>query len=249
MPIPTHSVSLASGQVVLIDPQDHADLMSRGFTRAWFVVRSTAGFSVKTKDAAHKHHVVARLVLGPPDGEQVSYRNGNPLDLTRANLVLRSALRAPAQPKPLAAPKAKPRRPAIAPPATRPPQDRPAIEAVRQRAREVRRRAADLRKRVACHAQLTPELIASLTDKERAKLPDTYGEAITGRPRTATDAPRLDLLRAAANRRHPSDPDAARTLLQWMVGRRALSRADRDYRATLLEDEPGDSWDVEGTPA
>lgn len=81
---------LPSGGVIQIDTEDRADLIARGFVSSWFIVTSSSGGrTVKTiAPGTRKQIPLAHLILQPPDGEKVSHRDGDRLNLTRRNLML-----------------------------------------------------------------------------------------------------------------------------------------------------------------
>lgn len=94
--IPTNTaperVALPSGGAILIDAEDRADLLARGYTGSWFIVSATRGQqTVKTiEPGTARQLLLAHLILRPPAGEKMSHRDGDRLNLTRRNLVLMS---------------------------------------------------------------------------------------------------------------------------------------------------------------
>lgn len=76
----------------MIDSEDRADLLARGYAGSWFVVSAKRGQqTVKTiEPGTAKQLPLAHLILRPHAGEKVSHRDGDRLNLTRRNLVLMS---------------------------------------------------------------------------------------------------------------------------------------------------------------
>lgn len=85
-------VTLPSGGAILIDAEDRADLLARGYCGSWFIVSAKRGHqTVKTIEPGTAEQLpLAHLILQPPAGEKVSHRDGDRLNLTRRNLVLMS---------------------------------------------------------------------------------------------------------------------------------------------------------------
>ena len=76
-------------EVVLIDRQDHEHLIAMGLGETWYLIENGRGrryVRAYQRNATGNQVTVARLIVGAQHGEVVRYWDGNPLNLTRANL-------------------------------------------------------------------------------------------------------------------------------------------------------------------
>lgn len=80
------------GLFATLDREDFDNLISWGFPRRWFLNPSGTGHAyVRFAPGRFKgsNETVARTLMQPGKGVIVTYRNGDRLDLRRANLLLR----------------------------------------------------------------------------------------------------------------------------------------------------------------
>lgn len=73
------------GEHAMVDYDDYVALIKSGVSLAWF---ASAGKTRRYVCVKRDHRVVpiARLIVGAGKGQVVGYRDGNPMNLQRANL-------------------------------------------------------------------------------------------------------------------------------------------------------------------
>jgi hypothetical protein len=82
----------APGQQAVVDADDFAALVAQGYSRSWYVNRSGTGQTyvrLSSRKWLGNNETVARLIVGAGKGQVVKYRDGDPLNLRRRNLVLK----------------------------------------------------------------------------------------------------------------------------------------------------------------
>lgn len=87
-----HTVPLARGRQghALIDKEDHLRLIEAGYGGSWFLNDPGSGKKYVCLGHGGTNKKVARLIMDPPRGYVVRYRNNDRKDLRRSNLVLQS---------------------------------------------------------------------------------------------------------------------------------------------------------------
>jgi len=84
------AVVLQDGTYALVDDADYDLMRARGWVARWTTRKVTGNNWYPSINHGDAIRPIARIILDARKGERVSYRNGDQLDLTRSNLVLKA---------------------------------------------------------------------------------------------------------------------------------------------------------------
>jgi hypothetical protein len=81
----------APGRHAILDADDFAALVARGYSRSWYLNQSGTGQTYVRLSCSKwlgYNETVARLIVSAGNGQVVKYRDGDPLNLRRGNLTV-----------------------------------------------------------------------------------------------------------------------------------------------------------------